>query len=138
MSINYRLLQLGKMKPSNIITFVAVTGLVVLGGLMIKTNPSQAEYEEYAAKRLTEYFKKNVCNKTPSFLENLIQVNCDRLVDEANPQMREIIKATTQRQDFLFVSVYRTDFEFNSWIPSYKFETVGAFDNFYTYKLDKK
>ncbi|MDJ0735931.1 MAG: DUF4359 domain-containing protein [Nostocaceae cyanobacterium] len=126
------------MKPSNIITCMAVTGLVVLGAVMAKTNPSQAEYEEYAAQELTGYFKKNVCNQTPNILANLIKVNCERLVDEANPQMRQILKATTQRQDFLFLSIYRTDFKLNPWIPGYKFETVGAFDKFYTYKLEKK
>jgi hypothetical protein len=34
--------------------------------------------------------------------------------------------------------VYRTEFKLNSWIPSYRFETVGAFNNFYTYTAEQQ
>jgi len=126
------------MRFVTIITYVGVVGLAALGVAMAKTNPSKAEYEEYAVQRLTEYLKKNVCKKTPSLLEHLINVNCDKLVDSAKPQMREVIVGNTQRQDFIIFSIYRTDFTLNSWVPSYKLETVGAFDKFYTYNSEKQ
>ncbi|MEH2401511.1 DUF4359 domain-containing protein [Nostoc sp.] len=122
------------MKPLTIIAYTgAAAGLAALGVTMAKTNPSQVEYEEYAVQRLTQYLKTDVCKKTPNIIENLIRFNCDKLVDSANPQIQEIVARTTERQDYMIFSIYRTDLKINSWMPSYKFETVGAFNQFYTY-----
>ena len=127
------------MKPLTIIAYTgAAAGLAALGVVMAKTNPSQVEYEEYAVQRLTEYLKSDVCKKTTNFIENLIHFNCDKLVDSANPQIQQILSRTTERQDYIIFSIYRTDLKINSWIPSYKFETVGAFDQFYTYTAEKE
>ncbi|QFS42980.1 DUF4359 domain-containing protein [Nostoc sphaeroides] len=127
------------MKPLTIIAYTgAAAGLAALGVAMAKTNPSQVEYEEYAVQRLTEYLKSDVCKKTTNLIENLIRFNCDKLVDSANPQIQEILSRTTERQNYLIFSIYRTDLKINSWIPSYKFETVGAFDQFYTYTAEKQ
>lgn len=51
------------MKALTIMAYVGVFGLAALGVAMAKTNPSQVEYEEYAARRLTEYLNTNVCKK---------------------------------------------------------------------------
>lgn len=126
------------MRLSTIMTYVVGVGLVVLGVTMAKTNPSQAEYEEYAMQRLTNYLKSDVCKKTPKMLENLIKLDCDKLVDSASPQVRELIAGTTERQDFLIFSIYRTDLKLNSWLPSYTFESVGAFESFYTYSAEQQ
>lgn len=127
------------MKPLTIIAYTgAAAGLAALGVTMAKTNPSQVEYEEYAVQRLTEYLKTDVCKKTTNIIENLIHFNCDKLVDSANPQMQEIIVRTTERQNYIIFSIYRTDLKINSWLPSYKFETVGAFEQFYTYTAEKQ
>ncbi|MBW4607397.1 MAG: DUF4359 domain-containing protein [Hassallia sp. WJT32-NPBG1] len=126
------------MRLSTIMTYVAAVGLVVLGVTMAKTNPSQAEYEEYAMQQLTNYLKSDVCKKTPKMLENLIKLDCDKLVDSASPQVRELVAATTQRQDFIIFSIYQTDLKLNSWLPSYTFESVGAFENFYTYSAEQQ
>ena len=96
-------------------------------------------YTKYCVKAYqVAYLKSNVCKKSQNPLENLIQMNCDKLLEAANPRMREIISISTEKQDFLIFSVYRTDFKLNNWIPSYKFETVGAFENFYTYNAQKQ
>ncbi len=105
---------------------------------MAKTNPSQAEYEEYAVRRLAKYLKTDVCKKTTNLLENLINLNCEKLVDSVNPQMQEVIARTTKRQNYIIFSVYYTDLKLNSWIPSYRFETVGAFDQLYTYTAEEQ
>ncbi|MBD2430106.1 MULTISPECIES: DUF4359 domain-containing protein [Fischerella] len=138
------------MKASNIMAYVGVLGLAALGVAMTKTNPSQVEYEEYAVQRLTEYLNTSVCKKTPKFLENVIQFNCRQVVDSAQPQLREIIADSTVRQDFIIFSIYRTDLNVNSLIPAlrldsilpstpgYQFETLGAFNQFYTYKAEQQ
>ncbi len=120
------------------IASVGAAGIAVLGVTMANTNPEQAEYEEYAVQRLTTYLKADVCKKTPNFLQNIIQVNCNKLVDSANPQIRDIISATTARQNYAIFSVYKTELKIDNLLPNYKFETVGAFDNFYTYKAEKQ
>ena len=127
------------MKPLTIIAYTgAAAGLAALGVTMANTNPSQVEYEEYAVQRLTEYLKTDVCKKTTNIIENLIRFNCDKLVDSANPQIQEIIARTTERQNYMIFSIYRTDLKINSWMPSYKFETVGALNQFYTYTAKKE
>ena len=125
------------MKISTVITSVGVVTLFLLGAVMVKTNPREAAYQQYAVGELTGYLKSNVCKKTPTILEKIINVNCDKLVETANPEMRDIIAATTERHDFIVFSIYRTDLKINDWIPGYRFETVGAFDNFYTYSAQK-
>jgi uncharacterized membrane-anchored protein len=126
------------MRLSTIMTYVGAAGLVLLGVTMAKTNPSQAEYEEYAMQQLTKYLKSDVCKKTPKMLESLIKLDCDKLVDSASPQVRELVAATTERQDFIIFSIYRTDLKLNSWLPSYTFESVGAFESFYTYSAEQQ
>ncbi|MBD2344875.1 DUF4359 domain-containing protein [Anabaena subtropica] len=127
------------MKLFTIMASVGALGLAaVLGVGMAKTNPHQTEYEEYAVQRLTGYLKNDVCNKTTKLLERLINYNCDKLVDSANPQIRQLLSATTERQDFVLFSIYRTELKLSTWIPSYKFETVGAFNNFYTYTAEEQ
>ncbi|MBW4684194.1 MAG: DUF4359 domain-containing protein [Komarekiella atlantica HA4396-MV6] len=116
----------------------AAAGLAALGVTMAKTNPSQAEYEEYAVQQLAKYLKTDVCKKTTNLLENLINLNCEKLVDSVNPQMQEILARTTERQNYIIFSIYRTDLKLNSWIPSYRFETVGALNQFYTYTAQEQ
>lgn len=127
------------MKLWNILAYVSSIGLAaVLGVVMANTNPNQSAYEDYAALQLTSYLKKDVCNQTSKLIEKLINTNCDKLIDSANPQMRQLLSLTTERQDLIFFSVYRTEFKVNNWIPSYRFETVGAFNNFYTYSAEQQ
>ncbi|BAY59953.1 hypothetical protein NIES22_00090 [Calothrix brevissima NIES-22] len=126
------------MKPLNIIAYLGVAGLAVVGLIMAKTNPSGAAYQDYAVQRLTLYLKTDVCQKTQNFLETLVKFNCEKTVDSIQPQMQDIIAATTQRQDYLLFSIYQTDLKVSSLIPSYKFETVGAFNNFYTYSAQQR
>ncbi len=105
---------------------------------MAMTNPSQGNYEQFAVQQLTEYLKKDVCIKAPEVFDNFLQRNCSVLVDSSRPKMQQIIAETTQKQNFIFFSVYRTDLFINSVIPSYHFETIGAFQNFYIYSAERQ
>ncbi|MBD2215034.1 DUF4359 domain-containing protein [Nostoc linckia FACHB-104] len=126
------------MKSTTIIAYLAAAGLAVLGIAMASTNPNQTQYEDYASERLSQYLKTDVCKKTQGILQNLINFNCEKTVDSFNPQMRGIIAGTTERQDFLLFSIYRTNLKLNSVIPSYSFQTVGAFNSFYTYSAQQQ
>ena len=122
---------------SAIITGVGVLGLSLLAVAMVKSNPSEASYQQYAVKELSSYLKSNVCKKSLGILDKLINNQCGKFVDTASPQMRDIIAASTERHDFIIFSIYRTELKVNDWVPSYKFETVGAFDKFYTYNAQQ-
>ncbi|MDP5015841.1 MAG: DUF4359 domain-containing protein [Dolichospermum sp.] len=126
------------MKPLTILICVGAASVTVLGAIMAKTNPKQPEYEQYAIQKLTTYLEADVCKKTPSFLEKLIKVNCQELLKSATPHIKELITTTTNRQDYMIFSIYRTEIKLDSWIPGYKFETVGALNQFYTYNAEEK
>ncbi len=132
-SINYSELRLSTMKKLTIVTSLGIAGMVILGGVMAKTNPEQPAYQEYAVQRLATTLKTDVCKKAPGLLENLVKFNCPQFVDSANPKIREIITNSTERQNYLLFSIYHTDLKLHSLLPSYKVETVGIFNNFYTY-----
>ncbi|MEM6401498.1 MAG: DUF4359 domain-containing protein [Cyanobacteria bacterium P01_D01_bin.116] len=126
------------MKVVSIAACAGVAALVALGVAMTGTNPSRAEYEEYATEKLSEYIKEQGCSKTANILDNLIKSNCTKLVDSGSPQIKQIINASTQKHDYVLFSVYHTEIQIAPFIPSYKFETVGALDNFFTYKAQKQ
>ncbi|MDB9448984.1 DUF4359 domain-containing protein [Dolichospermum circinale] len=126
------------MKPLTILICVGAASVTVLGAIMAKTNPNQGEYEQYAVQKVTTYLEADVCHKTPSFLEKLIKVNCQELLQSATPHIKELITTTTNRQDYIIFSIYRTEIKLDSWIPGYKFETVGALNQFYTYNAEEK
>ncbi|MTJ07160.1 MULTISPECIES: DUF4359 domain-containing protein [unclassified Anabaena] len=126
------------MKPLTMLICVGAAGIGILGAMMSKTNPNQVEYEKYAVQKLTTYLKTDVCQKTPSFLERLIKTNCEQVLESATPHIKELITSTTKRQDYMIFSIYRTEIKLDSWIPGYKFETVGALNQFYTYNAQEK
>lgn len=126
------------MKNLRLVAYVGAAALAGVGIALAITNPSQPEYEEYAVQRLTEYLKSDVCTKAPDLLGGLIQRNCSVLVDSGRPQIQQLVSQNTQRQNFILFSVYNTDLSLNQLVPAYHFETVGAFQNFYTYKAEKQ
>ena len=126
------------MKSLKIITYIGAAALAGLGVAMAMTNPSPPVYEEYAQQRLTEYLKEDVCAQVPKAFESLLQRNCTILVDSSRPQIQQIISESTERQNLIFFSIYRTDLSLNRLIPSYHFETVGAFHNFFIYTAEKQ
>lgn len=108
---------------------ICKVGLILSGSILVITNPGQGKYEEYAAKKLNIYLKEDVC---PEITEQL-RHPCRILVDFARPKLNLAIASQTQRQNFLLFSIYETDLSIPSALPDYRFETLGIFDQFYTY-----
>ncbi len=125
------------MKIIMIIAVFSAAILVGLGEALATTNPSQAEYEQYAMQQLTEYLKERACKKVPSFIENLLKQNCTTLVDRNQSALRQLLVQNTHRQDLVIVSLYRTDLKVNPLLPGYKFETIGILNHFYTYSAEQ-
>ncbi len=107
-------------------------GLIISGSILVITNPGSGNYEAYASERLNAYLKDDVCGELTKKLRN----PCLVLVDIARPQLNQAIANQTQRQNFLLFSIYQTDLSIPSEIPDYHFETLGIFDQFYTYRAE--
>ena len=108
------------------------TALTASCGGMILTNPGSAAYQEYAVEKLNLELKERACSKVGGF-----RGACHAIVARLRPQMGGIIFQGTERQNFLFFSIYSTNLSLHPSLPSYHFETVGVFYNFYIYKGEK-
>jgi hypothetical protein len=107
--------------------------LGMLGGLLIVTNPGQKAYEDYAAITLSTYLKEDICKKGDGNLGEFLASQCKSLVDVSRPQLQEFISTKTQRRNFLVFSIYETNLALFESLPSYRFQTVGLLQQFYTY-----
>ncbi|NJK28244.1 MAG: DUF4359 domain-containing protein [Coleofasciculaceae cyanobacterium SM2_3_26] len=121
------------MKIVHTIASIGAIAFVGLGAAMAVTNPEQEAYETYAAEKLSEYVKDNVCEKAPVFQEQ-----CKSQVDNQQSEFRRIVAESTERQNFLLFSIYKTNFSLPAPLPSYEFETVGVFQSFYSYQAEKQ
>lgn len=126
------------MKVRQVVTAIGGVALVGLGVAMALTNPSRESYEQYAIEQLTTYLKNDACMKAPSIFGNVLQRQCKSLVDTGRPQIEQVISQSTQRQNFIFFSIYRTNLEVGPFLPAYHFETLGAFQKFYIYRAEEK
>jgi hypothetical protein len=125
------------MKVLKIVAAIGGAAMVVLGAAMALTNPSQDTYEAYAVEQLTTYLKEEACMEVPSVFGNVLQRQCKTFVDTGRPQIQQIIAQTTQRQNFIFFSIYRTNLAIGPVLPVYHFETLGVFQNFYVYQAEQ-
>lgn len=115
-------------------------GIVLLGvaGAMAVTNPDKPAYDDYATERLTLYLKDDLCAKAPVIFGVALQNQCRETVNNNQSQLEQIISANTNQQNFLLFSLYKTDLSIGPPLPSYHFETIGVFYNFYTYKAEQR
>ncbi|MBG0743709.1 MAG: DUF4359 domain-containing protein [Cylindrospermopsis raciborskii KL1] len=126
------------MKFSVIITSLSVLAIAGLGVTMAHTNPREVTYQEYAVKKITTVLKTDGCQKVPIFLRNLVRFDCNQLVDSAKSQIRDVVVATTKRQNYVLLSLYITNLKIHDSLPGYTFETLGVFNSFYTYRVKQE
>ncbi|HEY9705793.1 MAG TPA: DUF4359 domain-containing protein [Allocoleopsis sp.] len=122
-------------------TILTICGvcLGVIGIGLAITNPSKNDYENYATEKITVYLKDKGCGQLTPQLKFLAS-SCHNLIENAKPRIKDIIAQNTQQQNYLFFSIYKTNFSFPdiSSLPSYNFETLGIVQNFYLYQSEKK
>lgn len=130
------------MKGWKIVFGVGALGLLAgLGSLMSITNPGQPDYEEFATRSLMVYLKER-CSKAPFGLAD----QCPEFLTANQPQIRRLVAENTERHNFIFFSVYRTELAVQSLLPilsalplpAYQVETVGAFQKFYIYEIGRQ
>ena len=112
---------------------IVLLGILGLCGLGLLTNPDRAAYETYAVDRVGN-LAKDQCDRAPAGLGSLIQGPCRGVIEAYKPQIRPLLAATTSHQNWLIFSIYRSDIS----IPAVNFngrvESIGIFNNFFTYK----
>ena len=117
---------------------LTLAGGIILAGIgsaMAITNPGQKAYERYATEKLIVYLKENVCAQASEPL-GFLQPYCQSLIDTSHPHIQELITQQTQSQNFIFFSLYQTQLALAS-LPGYRVETVGVFQNFYIYEIER-
>jgi hypothetical protein len=128
------------MKNLRGLAYVIGASLLGIGVATFVTNPDQSSYEAYATRRLTAYLDEQVCAKA-GILSNV----CESALRDNQSQIKQFIANNTDRQNFLFWSIYKTDLAAGELLPSalqdavpaYHFETVGLFSSFYTYTAER-
>lgn len=126
------------MKTLRIGAYLIGAVLAGAGAAMAISNPAQPAYDDYATQKLTAYLQENACTQVPSVLGNVLKAQCAELLASNQGEVKRLITNSTDRQNYLFLSVYKTDLSLNSLLPSYHFETVGVFQQFYTIKAEKR
>ena len=103
------------------------SGIVLISTIVLMcTNPSEQEYEEFATEQLVIYAKENLCSANSSYLEEAVKSQvCKSMVDTGRVKIPNIIKETTSKRNYLLFSVYETD------LLLYEFQTLGFFHSFY-------
>lgn len=109
--------------------FVSVTSL---GAVMAVTNPSQAAYESYATQQVMTLLDQNICTEAPKAFD--LRKECKSLLTSKRSQIKQFIADNTYYQNFVFFSLYTTDVSVASFLPNYRVETVGAFQQFHIYE----
>jgi hypothetical protein len=110
-------------------------GLGAIAGVLGATNPDIKSYRAYAIEALTDYSKASLC--MDKSLNEFLQKQCVNLVDAAVPQVGELIDSSTERQNYLLFSIYKTNLAFSPMVPSFHFESIGVLNSFYTYRHEK-
>ncbi len=98
--------------------YIGLLALAAIGSVMAVTNPDKPTYEQYAVEQLTNYLTDDVCSQVPQAFESLVQSSCASIVASSRPQIQQIISRTTQRQNFIIFSIYRTDLSISPAIPT--------------------
>jgi len=106
--------------------------LIILGVGLFLTNPSQKSYENFGTEQLVNYAREQLCQAQSAHLEEAIKSQmCTLMLETGKHQIPRIIRGTTIRHNYLFLSLYETN------IYIYKFETIGIFNHFQVINVDK-
>ncbi|PSB03377.1 DUF4359 domain-containing protein [Merismopedia glauca] len=119
--------------------------LVGLGLVMVVTNPSSDRYADYAVTQIQDS-QNSICPSNISIFGTSLQNECKSFINNNSNQIKQVILQTSDRQNILLFSIYKTDLSVSKLIPNipsnvapgYEFETIGAFGHFLTYQAEAK
>jgi hypothetical protein len=112
----------------------SLIALIIIAGGFFVTNPEKPTYVDYASVRFADTAKAAICRspQLPDWAQSLggsIQEICMGAVTTGTNFGREplqnFINSTTERQNFLLFSIYKTEF------PGRTIRTIGVLGNFF-------
>lgn len=134
------------MKNYKVGRYLAAMAFVGLGVAMAVTNPDQENYNQYAARLLSQQLQEKECVKLDDSFRDLCKL-LER--KEGQTLLRRLVAENSQRQNFLLGSIYKTNLSTRDVVPSflndllslptvtYRAETIGLFGQFQTYRIEQ-
>ncbi|MFB2921079.1 MULTISPECIES: DUF4359 domain-containing protein [Aerosakkonema] len=131
---------------------VAAVAVGSLLSIMAASNPSKSEYIDFASDRLSNLVEQQldsveVCNNlhgnnffNRNICENLLEVAKVLVGISAHEKLESLIDSVTLRHNFIFFSIYESNLgRLKQSDPTQitQIKTLGAFGNFWTFKISK-
>ena len=123
------------MKFRNISIFSII--VVGIGAIAWLTNPGEQKYQQYADATIKTELKDKVCVQVAEDVGVWLEGQCHLLINAASPYLAEVVNQQTERQNFLFFSIYQADLPLPQPLPDYHLETIGILGNFFIYQAEK-
>ena len=70
-----------------------------MGLIFIFTNPNSDRYRNHLSQEISNNLQEDFCAEAPSAFGHLLQRRCDSLVENQEPQLKNIIDYSTQRNN---------------------------------------
>lgn len=104
---------------------ILVAGAVVAG--LTITNPGPAEFEAFAAERLTEVITEELCSDDGlPMMMRLIIPDCPGLVGAQHAVLGRLARQHTRRRNLMVMSVYMTDLGGQQVLPGWRLPRYSA------------
>ncbi len=110
--------------------------LVSLSAVMAVTNPGDDAYEGYATQALITYADQKICSKAPAVFG--VRDECRSMLKSNRSQVTKLIADGTHHQNFVFFSIYTTNLSVAAFLPSYRVQTIGVFNQFFIYETTRE
>jgi len=117
-----------------IIPLVLTVSVAAVGGTLFFTNPTEADYAQYASQVLTDEVQGSLCEAKgiPPLSEKIDQAIsgfCERTIGSllSSDRAQDILLENTERKNRFLFSTYETTFSEQT------YKSVGLFNRFYTY-----
>jgi hypothetical protein len=110
---------------------------------LLATNPSEEEFEPFAADQLTRLVREELCSDGGlPMLARLVVRDCPRLIQSQHNLFGKLALAATRRRNFGLFSLYRTDLGgqqlLSDWsIPRYTALTLAVAGRFVILRTDQ-
>jgi hypothetical protein len=123
----------------------AIAVSIGLGVVMVAMNPNSDRYADYAVAQIKDS-QNSICPDDVPILGTSIEKECKSLINNNSDGIKQVILQTTEQQNLLLFSIYKTDLSVNKLVPNlpsfvgpgYRFETIGVFGHFVTYQAESR
>jgi hypothetical protein len=105
-----------------------------MGIILTFTNPDLNRYQAYLTKEVSKGLREDICAKAPEVLGGVLQWQCNRLIDKGEPSLESIIEYSTDKENFVFFTIYETEILLMPGLPSYQIKSIGIFNHFIIYQ----